>query len=211
MLEVLSVNGSSRVRRRRCFLWLAPLVLASIAIPAGRSDASEQKVSENTVTEGLKTIERAAAEIAEYAGEDKAKTTAEVSVIKPVWGLIEHTIRANDNDAYVALEKAIENLEVAASADDGKQAESALKALGEASKSYSLKSASTAAPTPGERKAAAAAPAPGERTAAAEAGDAALARTGSLSNGLAALAGLALALGGLAIIGGAPRRTAPLA
>ena len=202
MLEVLSVNGSSRVRRRRFFLWLAPLVLASIAIPAGRSDAAEQKVSENTVTEGLKTIERAAAEIAEYAGEDKAKAQAEVTAIKPVWGLIEHTIRANDNDAYVALEKAIEGLEVAAGADDGKQAESAQKALGEASKSYSLKSAdaSSAAPTPGERK-----------TAAAEAGDAALARTGSLSDALAALAGLALALGGLAIIGGAPRRTAPLA
>jgi hypothetical protein len=213
MLEVLSVNGSSRVRRRRFFLWLAPVVLASIAIPAARSDAAEQKVSENTVTEGLKTIERAAAEIAEYAGEDKAKAQAEVTTIKPVWELIEHTIRANDNDAYVAFEKAIDGLEAAANADDGEQAEDALKALGEVSKSYSSKSAtgsSTAAPTPGQRSAAAAAPVPDAAPAAAEAGDAALARTGSTSNALAALAGLAFALGGLAIMGGA-RRTAPLA
>ena len=208
------MNGSSRVHRRRFFLWLAPVVLASIAIPAGRSDAAEQTVSENTVVEGLKTIERAGAEVAEYAGEDKAKSQAQVAVIKPVWALIEHTIRANDNDAYVALETAIGDLEAAANADDGKQAESALKGLGEASKSYSPKLAAgapTPAPAQGERSAAAAAPAPGERTAAAEAGDPALARTGPMSDALAALAGSALALGGLSIIGGARRRPAPLA
>ena len=205
------MNGSGRVRHHRFFLWLAPVVLASIALPAGRADAAEQKVSENTVTEGLKTIERAASEIAEFAGEDQAKAQAEADAIKPVWELIEHTIAAGNNDAYVAFEKAIAGLEAAANADDAEEAESALKALGEASKNYSLKSpagASTAAPAPRERKAAAApspdAPAP---AAAAEAGDAALARTGSMSNALAALAGLALALGGMSVIGGAgPRR-----
>ena len=123
------MNGSGRVHRRRFFLWLAPVVLASIALPAGRSDAAEQTVSENTVTEGLKTIERAAAEIAEYAGEDKAKAEAEVAAIRPVWELIEHTIQANDNDAYVALEEAIDELGAAANADDGKQADDRLGSL----------------------------------------------------------------------------------
>lgn len=208
------MNGSGRVRRRRFFLWLAPMVLASIALPAGRSDAAEQTVSENTVTEGLKTIERAAAEIAEYAGEDKAKAQAEVATIRPVWELIEHTIQANDNDAYVAIEEALDDLGAAASADDGKQADDALKALGEATKSYTPKpaaSASTPAPAAGGRTAAAAGPVPDAAPAAAEAGDAALARTGAMSNTLAALAGLALALGGLAVMGGARRPAAPLA
>ena len=204
------MNGSGRVQRRRFLLWLTPVVLASIVIPAGRSEAAEQTVAENTVTEGLKTIERAASEIAEFAGEDREKAQAELTAIQPVWSLIEHTLRANDNDAYAAIEKAIEGLEAATNADDAEQADSALKALGEASKSYSAKpasGASTPAPAPGGRSAAAAAPAP----AAAEAGDAALARTGSASDALAALAGLALALGGLSIIGGARRRPSPIA
>ena len=203
------MNGSGRVQRRRFLLWLTPVVLASIVIPAGRSEAAEQTVAENTVTEGLKTIERAASEIAEFAGEDREKAQAELTAIQPVWSLIEHTLRANDNDAYAAIEKAIEGLEAATNADDAEQADSALKALGEASKSYSAKpasGASTPAPAPGGRSAAAATPAP----AAAEAGDAALARTGSASDALAALAGLALALGGLSIIGGARRRPSPI-
>ena len=148
------MKGSSRGQRRRFLLWLAPLVLALIVMPAGRSEAAEQTVSENTVTEGLKTIERAASEIAEYAGEDKERAQAELTAIQPVWSLIEHTLRANDNDAYVAVEKAIEGLEAATNADDAEQADSALKALGEASKGYSAKpasSASTPAPAPQPR------------------------------------------------------------
>jgi hypothetical protein len=151
------VNGSGRVQRRRFLLWLTPVVLASIAIPAGRSDAAEQTVSQNTVTEGLKTIERAASEIAEFAGEDQEKAQAELTAIQPVWSLIEHTLRANDSDAYAAIEKAIEGLEAATNADDANQADSALKALGEASKSYAAKpasGASTPAPAPGGRSAA---------------------------------------------------------
>lgn len=206
------MKESSRVQRRRFLVWLAPVVLASIVLSAGRTEAAEQTVSENTVTEGLKTIERAASEIAEYAGEDKERAQAELTAIQPVWSLIEHTLRANDNDAYVAIEEAIGGLEAATNADDADQADSALKALGEASKSYSPKPAASGAPTPapakGGRTAATATPTPAP--AAAEAGDATLARTGSTSDALAALAGLALALGGLSIIGGARRRPSPI-
>ena len=42
------MKGSSRVQCR-FLLWLAPVVLALVVIPAGRSDAAEQTVSENTV------------------------------------------------------------------------------------------------------------------------------------------------------------------
>lgn len=218
MLEVLSVNGSGRVRRRRFFLWLAPVVLASIAVPAGRADAEETKVSPTTVVEGLKTISHAAEEVAEYAGQDKAKAEMHASQVQPVWALIEGTIRANDQDAYDAFEDAIAGLTAAAKDGDGKKAESASKALGDAAKAYTAKfpavsPAAASAPAPGERTAAAApspdAPAPAAAAETAQAGDANLARTGSMSDALAALAGLALALGGLAVIGGA-RRPSPI-
>ena len=230
------MNGSSRVRRLCFFVWLAPVVLASIAVPAGRSDAAEQKVSANTVAEGLKTIQHAGGEVAEYAGEDKAKAEEYATKIQPVWALIEGTIKANDQGAYEAFETAIRGFEAAAKGGDSKQAEEALKGLADASSGYLAKfstdtpakqtPAPDAAPAEGKNRTAAAAPAPaGSRTAgaapepapapdgapaaaAAEAGDAALARTGPMTDALAAMAGAALALGGLAVIGGAARRPA---
>ena len=196
-------------------MWLAPVVVALVVLPVGRSEAAELTVSENTVAEGLKTIERAASEIAEFAGEDHERAQAELTAIQPVWSLIEHTLRANDNEAYVAIEHALEGLESATNADDAEQADSALKALGEASKSYSAKptsGASTPAPAPAQSgRSAAAAATPSPAPAPAAAGDATLARTGSTADTLAALAGLALALGGLSIIGGARRRPSPIA
>jgi hypothetical protein len=226
VLEVLSVNGPGRVRRRRFFLWLAPVMLASIAVPAGRGEAAEQTVSPTTVAEGLKTIQHSGEEVAEYAGQDKVKAQKYAAEVEPVWGLIEDTIRSNDKDAYVAFEDAIEGLEAAATAGDAKKAEEASGALAKTAQAYLAKFPADAAaaksvpapeakqapvpdaaPAPGESRTGAAAPAP----AAVEAGDAALARTGSLSTALAALAGLAFALGGLAVIGGARRRPAPLA
>jgi pyruvate dehydrogenase E2 component (dihydrolipoyllysine-residue acetyltransferase) len=231
VLEVLSVNGPGRVRRRRFFLWLAPVMLASIAVPAARGEAAEQTVSPTTVAEGLKTIQHSGEEVAEYAGQDKVKAQKYAAEVEPVWGLIEDTIRANDKDAYVAFEDAIEGLEAAATAGDAKKAEEASGALTKTAQAYlakfpadaaAAKSAPEAkqspvpdapapapAPVPAESRTAAAAPAPAAPAPAA--GDAALARTGSLSTALAALAGLAFALGGLAVIGGARRRPAPLA
>lgn len=216
------MKESGRVQRRRVLMLLAPLVLVSIVIPAGRSDAAEQTVAENTVTEGLKTIQRAAEEIAGYAGKDHEAAQDELTAIQPVWSLIGHTLRGNDAEAYAAIEKAIEGLEAATTADDPEQANRALQALSEAAKSYSGKPASeaSAAPARNRRGAAAAAPSPAPAPApapasapapaadaAAQAGDAALARTGPMTDTLAALAGLALALGGLSIMGGAGRRT----
>lgn len=225
------MNGSGRVRRRRSLLLLAPVVLASIAVPAGRADAEEElTVSPTTVVEGLKTISQAAEEVAEYAAADKNKAQQHAATIEPVWGLIEQTVRGNDQDAYGAFEDAISGLSAAATAGDGKKAASASKALAETAKAYTAKHpavapAAASASGSGERKAAAAderkaaaaapspdAPAPGAPREAAEVGDANLARTGSMTDALAALAGLALALGGFSIIGGAARRrSSPIA
>jgi hypothetical protein len=243
-LEVFSVDGSGRVRCRRFLLWLAPVVLASIVLPAAGSGAADDaKPSASKVAEGLKGVLHAAEEAAEYTGTDKAKAQKEWDEAHESWEGIEDTIRDNDKNAYIEFEDALEALGAAAKAGDAKKAEAASDALAKASEAYlakfpadakpapapeakpapapEAKQAPTpdAAPAPAESRsaaaAAAAAPAPAAAPAAAaaaapaatEARDATLARTGSMSGALAALAGIAFALGGLAVIGGARRRT----
>ena len=242
------MNGSGRVRRRRSLLWLAPVVLASIAVPAGRSDAAEGKVSPTTVVEGLKTIQQGLAD-AVAAGSDTAKAHEAVEAVEPVWALIEDTVKGNDERSYTSFEKGIEDLEAAIKAGDASTARGAVSGFASAVTFYVAKfpatgaaaapapapasapasasaSASASAPasapasTPArtaaaapaaDRPAAAAPKADASAAAPAGAGDATLARTGSASDALAALAGLALALGGLSVVGGARRRPSPTA
>jgi hypothetical protein len=249
-LEVFSVDGSGRVRCRRFLLWLAPVVLTTMVLPAARSDAAEDaNPSASKVAEGLKGVLHAAEEVAEYAGKDKAKAQKEWDEAHEAWEGIENTIRDNDKNAYIEFEDALDALGAAAKAGDAKKAEGASAALAKASKAYLAKfpgdanlapapeakpapapapeakqapkpdsapapesrSAAAAASAPAPAAAAAPAPAAAAAPAAAEAGDATLARTGSMSGTLAALAGLAFALGGLAVMGGARRRTLPIA
>jgi hypothetical protein len=221
-LEVLSVNGL--VQNRGRFFLLAALVLASIAVPAGRSDAAEGKVSATTVAEGLKTIQKGLEE-AVAAGDDTAKAHEAVEAVEPVWAMIEGTIEAADERSHASLGQGIEDVEAAIKSGDAKQAGGAVGNFTSAASFYVGKfpgtagaGASAAAPArkadaaPAADRSAAAAPkpdaagAPAGAAPAVEAGDATLARTGSTSDALGALAGLALALGGLSIIGGAGRR-----
>lgn len=214
------MNGLVQARGR-FFLLLAPLVLMLVAVPAGRSDAAEGKVSPTTVVEGLKTIQQGL-EDAVAAGEDDAKAHEAVEAIEPVWAMIEGTIKGNDETSYASLEKGIEDLEAAVKAGDATGAGGAAGGFASAVTSYVAKfpavsasgasaSARTADAAPAAGRSAAAAPKPDAAAAPAEAGDATLARTGSVSDSLAALAGLALALGGLSIIGGARRRPSAIA
>jgi hypothetical protein len=247
---VLLVNGSGR--RRRLLVWLAPLVLAAVAVPAaaGRSDAAESTPTPAQVADGLKAVQHHADEAAEYAGSDKAKAQEHWNEAHEAWEGIEDAIRANDKDAYITFEDALESLSAAAKAGDAKKAETAVQALKKASEAYLAKfpadapapkpatgasgtpvpdaapapatsaaagRAADAAPAPAPAPAAAAAPPPAAAAApapaapAAEPGDATLARTGRMSGALAALAGMAFLLGGLAVIAGARRRPSPLA
>jgi hypothetical protein len=93
-LEVLSVNGLVQTRGR-FFMLLAPLVLIVVAVPAGRSDAAEEKVSATTVAEGLKTIQKGLEE-AVAAGDDTAKAHEAVEAVEPVWAMIGGTIKTAD-------------------------------------------------------------------------------------------------------------------
>lgn len=231
------MNGPHRGRCRRLFGLLVPLAFAAAAIPAAPSGAADQpRVPPAEVAERLKTIQIIAADVA-AAGAHKAKATLLAEGIPPVWARIEDTVKANDKASYEALEAAMKSLEEAAKAGDGTRAGGAAGALTSAVNFYVAKfpaagssdrrAASAASeppasaapqpkgadetPVPAERNAAAEGPVPGEAPgAAAEAGDAALARTGPMSGALAALAGGAFALGGLGVMAGARRRTAPI-
>ncbi|HEV7864764.1 MAG TPA: hypothetical protein VGR20_18825, partial [Acidimicrobiia bacterium] len=92
---MLFVNGPGQVRHRRLFCLLAPMLLASIAIPAARGDAAEDTVSAAQVAEGLKTIQDIAADVAAATGKDKVQAQKINEGIEPVWKKIEDTLRAN--------------------------------------------------------------------------------------------------------------------
>jgi hypothetical protein len=170
------VNGSSPVRRR-FFLLLAPLLCASVALPAARSDAAEgAKRPAAEVAEGLNTI-RVIADDVVSAGANKAKAAMIAEGIEPIWAKIEDTIKANDPNSYATFEKGIEGLEEAAIAGDAAKAGGSAGVIASAVKFYVAKFPGDAAATapapaaPGDRKAAAA-PAPADSKAAAPAPDA---------------------------------------
>jgi hypothetical protein len=196
------VNGSG-ASRRRFFLVLAPLLVGSIAIPAGRSEAAESKPTAAQVAEGLKTLQTHVDEAAEYAAKDKATAQKHWDEAHETWEGIEDTIRDTHKDSYTAYENALKDLEAAVKEGDGTGAAGEAAAMANTTKNYL--GVFTAQ---GEAKPAAA-PAAGERTAAAV-GESApagtLARTGNGASALTALAGAAFGLGGLSVIGGSRRR-----
>jgi hypothetical protein len=203
------VNGSG-ASRRRFFLVLAPLLLGSIAIPAGRSEAADSKPTAAQVADGLKTLQKHVDEVAEYAAKDKAAAQNHWNEAHETWESIETTIRDTHRASYDAYENALKDLEAAAKEGDGKEAAAEASAMANTTKNYlgvfasQGAAKSEAAPSAGERTAAAtgeSAPAAAE---AAPAGT--LARTGRGASALTALAGAAFGLGGLSVIGGSRRR-----
>lgn len=197
------MNGSG-ASRRRLFLVLAPLLLGSIALPAGRSEAADSKPTAAQVADGLKTLQSHVDEAAEYAAKDKAAAQKHWDEAHDTWEGIEDTIRDTHKDSYTAYENALKDLEAAVKEGDGTGAAGEAAAMANTTKNYlgvfAAQGAAKSAPAPaaGERTAAAAAPG------SAPAGT--LARTGSGASVLTALAGAAFGLGGLSVIGGSRRR-----
>jgi hypothetical protein len=218
--------------RRRLLLVPALLVCAAIALPAARSDAADgAKVPASEVAEHLATIQVIAGDVVS-AGTNKAKAAMIAEGIDPIWSRIEATIKANDGNSYATMEKGFDGLVEAARAGDTAKAGGSAGVIASAVKFYVAKfpGDGKATPAAAERKdaaapeanaapadAKAAEPAPAESRAAtadaaapvadapAAAEGGALARTGGTGT-LAALAGAAFGLGGLAVIGGARRR-----
>jgi hypothetical protein len=199
------------IRRLGFPLLLISTLIAGVALTAGPVGAAEEKASPDTVAAGLEKIQGIAAGSAKAVGTDNAKAEELQFGIEPVWQGIEDTVRANDSGAYVALEDSFTLLKIAAKAADPSKASKASEDLSAAAKSYlaahpgdaAAGSSRTAAAAPST---ASAAPAEGS-TADAGVGSGTLARTGPGSGTLSGLAGMALGLGGLAVIGGARRRT----
>ena len=213
------MNEPGQVRRRffalLALVLAAPLALAVTAPAAHAADKSDDP-SATEVAEGLHTIGDIAADVAGATARDKATAAKIDEGIEAVWSKIEDVVRGADKNAYITFEDSFESLAAAAGAGDAKKAGDASRAIGAAVKAYVDQHPAEAAPAPAPapaRQAEAAAPAPAPAPVPAPAApDAALARTGSASAALMALAGLAFAIGGFAVILGARRRSpAPIA
>ena len=202
------VNQGQPIRRLEFPLLLTSAVIACVALIPGPVGAAEEKASADAVATGLQTIEGIAASSAAAVGKDGGKAEQLHGDIEPVWEKIEGTVRANDSSTYVALEDSFTLLRIAAKGADPSKASKASEDLSSAVKSYLAAHPGEAAA--GSSRTAAAAPAtsaaPAEG-AAADVGPGTLARTGPASGALSGLAGIALGLGGLGVIGGARRRT----
>ena len=200
------MNGSG-ASRRRFFLVLAPLLLGSIALPAGRSEAADSTPTAAQVADGLKSLQQHVDEAAEYAAKDKAKAQNHWNEAHETWEGIEDAIRDTHQASYTAYENALKDLDAAVKEGDAEGAADEAAAMANTTKNYlgvfAAQGEAKPAPAP------APAPAAGERTAAAAPESApagTLARTGRGASALTALAGAAFGLGGLSVIGGSRRR-----
>ena len=205
------VDQAQPTRRLGFPLLLISTLIACVAFTQGPVGAAEEKASPDAVAARLQEIQDIAAGTAKAVGTDNAKAEDLQAGIEPVWQEIEETVRANDSSAYVALEDSFTLLKIAAKAADPSKASTASDELSSAVKSYLAKNPGDVAAGSSRTAAAAtstasAVPAEGS-TAGADAGAGTLARTGPASGALSGLAGMALSLGGLAVIGGARRRS----
>jgi LPXTG-motif cell wall-anchored protein len=192
-------------RPHRILRLLVPALMACVVLTTGTAGAAterpDEQASADAVAAGLQRIEDIASNSAEAVASNSAEAVAAGdgkaedlhAGIEPVWEKIEGTVRANDSAAYAALEDNFTLLKIAAKSEDPARASTASENLSTAVKGYLAKH-------------------PGDAAAAESAGTAPqspdnLPRTGSMSSRLGALAGAALGLGGLALIGGARKRT----
>jgi hypothetical protein len=222
------VNGSGR--RFLLLVLLASVVAALIVVPAAGSGAAEAGgVSAHEVAQGLRKIQSIAVDASAYSSKDKAKAAESAGSIEGVWKTIEDTVRGNDKDAYIAFEDAFDKLGAAARAGDATEAGKAAHDVSTAVGAYLAKHPDVP-DAPSRAAAAASAPSPSGSAAPTASGSAAtspsgsaasasasvpsaapapagaLARTGPHDSALAAVAGAAFGLGGLALIAGARRR-----
>ena len=88
---------------------------------ASSSEAPQaQSAGAAEVAAGLRKIDQLAKDISASAGTDKARAASLDSQIEPTWKSIEDTVKANDQNTYLAMEDNFAVLEKAA--DDGNAA-----------------------------------------------------------------------------------------
>jgi hypothetical protein len=96
----------------------------------------DRRASDAEVAAGLEKIAGIATDIAGAAGTDTDRATALADGIEPVWQEIEGTIKANDEDTYLAFEDAFAVLEGAAADGDAAAAGKGAAAVTEAKDTY---------------------------------------------------------------------------
>ena len=182
------MNEFRSVRRHGSRLLALPILMASLVVAGSAAGAADEpSASAADVAAGLKKIHRIVESTASAAGKDRAKAEQLIEGIEPEWEKIEGTLRSNDKDAYAVLEDNFTLLKIGTKAGDAGKATKASENVATTVTGYLDKQ-----PT---RSAAATTAAP----------ESPLPRTGPSSVSVL-LSGVALALGGLATIGGARRR-----
>jgi hypothetical protein len=88
---------------------------------------------------GLRKIDQLAKDIAASAGTDKTKATSLDSQIEPTWKPIEDTVKANDQNTYLAMEDNFAVLEKAADDGDAAAATKGSAAISSAVQAYLAK------------------------------------------------------------------------
>jgi len=136
------------MRTIRIVLLAAALGLTAVACgsSSGASDTSAETTAPEdartdaaAVATGLADIGKTAAEVAAAAAIDKDKAVTLDEKIEPTWAKIEGTIKANDQDAYLAFEDAFATLADAAKAGDAAKAAGATGAIAKAITAYVAK------------------------------------------------------------------------
>lgn len=112
---------------------------AAPASSTGSAAPEDQRTTDAAVADGLKKIEGIAGQIATTASADKAKASDLVGQIEPLWKPVEGTIKANDQDTYLAFEDAFAVLGNAAKAGDAAAAAKGATAVTTAATNYLAK------------------------------------------------------------------------
>ena len=111
--------------------------------PAADSSTSARAPEEITtspaaVAAGLRQIATIAAQVA-ASGADKAQATGLARQIEPVWKTIEGTVKANDQNAYLAFEDSFALLGTGAEAGDTAKLQQGLAGVSKATADYLVK------------------------------------------------------------------------
>jgi hypothetical protein len=101
-----------------------------------KATPEDKRTTAAEVATGLAKIDTSAKAVAAQAGTDKAKAEEASGQIEPVWEEIEGTIKANDQDSYLAFEDNFALLENAAKTGDTAKAATGAAGVSEAMTDY---------------------------------------------------------------------------
>ncbi len=115
-----------------------PAADSSTSARAPAPAPEEVTTSPAAVAAGLRQIATIAAQVA-ASGADKAQATGLARQIEPVWKTIEGTVKANDQNAYLAFEDSFALLGTGAEAGDTAKLQQGLAGVSKATADYLVK------------------------------------------------------------------------